>query len=94
MLLYHASSKDLPVGDQLRTPTGKSEMNVLSGGVVYLTNTPDGAKRYGTVYEIEVSEAMPYKDALKKVGRKKKGRYTRGVFVALPENTRIVRQLY
>ena len=93
MILYHASQKDLPIGQSLKTPTGHSEMNVLSGGVMYLCNTPTDCQRYGTVYCIEVSKAVPYAEQRRIQGLlKKKGRYTRGVWVALPENTKILGQ--
>jgi len=90
---YHASKRDLPVGGSLKTPTGRSEMNILTGGVVYLCDNIDSCKRYGTVYEIECSHAVSYKLQLKKQGRTKKARYTRNVYVALPENTKILRRL-
>jgi len=90
---YHASQRDLPIGESLKTPTGHSGMDITSGGVVYMCDNPAACKRYGTVYEIECTEAVPYKLQLKKQGRSKKPRYTRGVFVALPEKTLIVRKL-
>lgn len=90
MILYHASPHSLPIGDHLRTPTGASCMDVTQGGVVYLTDTPEACQRYGTVYEIAVSDAVPYTEQRRRQGlTKKKGRYTRGVWVALPENTQI-----
>ena len=94
MILYHASPSPLPVGDHLRTPTGASCMDVTAGGVVYLCDTPEACARYGDVYEIDVSEAVPYAEQRRRQGlRPKKGRYTRGVWVALPENTTIRRRL-
>jgi len=93
MKFYHASKRDLPIGESLRTPTGHSEMNILTGGVVYLTSDPESCRRYGTVYEIKVKDAVSYKTQLKKQGRAKKARYTRNVYVALPENTKILRRI-
>ena len=90
---YHASKRDLPLGKSLTTPSGHSEMNVLTGGVVYMCDNIEACQRYGTVYEIECTEAVPYKVQLKKQGRTKKTRYTRDVFVALPENTKILRRI-
>jgi len=91
MMLYHGSQKPLPVGENLKTPTGASRMDVTSGGVVYLCDTPEGCRRYGTVYAIEVAHAVPYAEQRRRQGLpKKKGRWTRGVFVSLPENTRIL----
>ncbi len=60
MLLYHGTNRQLPIGESLKTPTGKSLMDVMSGGVVYLTDNPQACQRYGQVYEIEVSCAIPY----------------------------------
>ena len=94
MTLYHASRLSLPVGDHLRTPTGVSCMDVTAGGVVYLTDSPEACQRYGDVYEIDVADAVPYAEQRRRQGLpKKKGRYTRGVWVALPENTRILRKV-
>lgn len=91
MILYHASKKFLPVGDSLQTPTGRSVMDVSARGVVYLTETYEQCQRYGTVYEILVSDAVKYADQRRRQNLpKKKGRYTRGVYVALPENTTIL----
>lgn len=90
---YHASRKSLPVGGSLTTPTGHSEMNVLTGGVVYMCNNVKACQRYGTVYEIKCTQAVSYKAQLKKQGRTKKARYTRGVFVSLSENTKILRKI-
>ena len=83
----------MPIGDSLRTPTGTSVMDVTAGGVVYMCDSAEACKRYGDVYEIHCTDAISYKAQLKKQGRSKKPRYTRGVYVALPENTLIVRRL-
>ena len=93
MRLYHASKKELPVGNCLRTPTGASCMDVTAGGVVYLVDSPTACCRYGTVYAIEVFGAVPYgvQRQLQALPAKS-GRYTRGVYVALPENTKILGQ--
>ena len=93
MKMYHASKNVLPIGGTLRTKTGHSEMDVLTGGVVYLTDRPELCQRYGQVYEIEVKNPISYKSKLKTQGLSKKPRYTRGVWVALPENTKIIRRL-
>lgn len=94
MTMYHASTASLPVGDHLRTPTGASCMDVTAGGVVYLTDSPEACERYGDVWEIEVVSALPYAEQRRRQGlQKKKGRYTRGVWVALPENTTIRRRI-
>lgn len=93
MKLYHASKKELS-GNHLRTPTGHSAMDVLSGGVVYLTDDPRLCARYGTVYTVECTDPVQYADQRKAQGlRKKKGRYTTGVWVCLPENTKITGRL-
>lgn len=93
-ILYHASKKELPIGGSLKTPTGRSEMDVTKGGVVYLTEYPEQCKRYGDVYEIEVKNPILYKKQRESQRlKKKKPRYTRGVYVALPENTKILRKL-
>jgi hypothetical protein len=94
VILYHASPRTLPVGECLRTPTGASCMDVTAGGVVYLTDTPDACERYGTVYEIEVAGAVSYAEQRRRQGLPvKKSRYTRGVWVALPERTIIRRKV-
>lgn len=91
MILYHGTQANLPIDESLRTPTGNSEMDVTRGGVIYLTDNSQACQRYGNVYEIAVSNAVPYAEQRKLQGlAKKKGRYTRGVWVALPENTKIV----
>ena len=91
MILYHGSDHSIKLGDSLRTPTGISSMDVLAGGVVYMTDDPELCKRYGTVYVVEVSDAVSYKVQREKQGLpSKKSRYTKGVWVALPENTSIV----
>lgn len=93
MKLYHGTNVNLPIGESLETPTGKSEMNVTSGGVVYLTDTPGACRRYGNVYEIKAVHAVPYAEQRQRQGLpKKKGRYTRGVWVACPEDTQIIRR--
>ena len=93
MKIYHASKRDLPIGESLKTPTGISKMDVTSGGVVYLCDSKESCSRYGDVYEIECTQAISYKIQLEKQGRTKKPRYTRGVFVSLPENTLIKRKI-
>ena len=90
---YHASKIDLPIGQSLQTPTGRGDGNILCGGAVYLTSDIESCKRYGTVYEIECSKAISYKIALKEIGRSKKARYTRNVYVARPANTKILKKL-
>jgi hypothetical protein len=94
MLLYHGSKARLPIGGRLRTPTGASCMDVTSGGVVYMTDDPKSCGRYGAVYAIESVDAVQYAVQRQRQGLpKKKGRYTRGVWVALPENTKILRRI-
>lgn len=94
MILYHATKASLKLGEQLVTPNNTECMDVLSGGVIYLTSNPDACKRYGDVYEIDVAEAISYKKQREIQGlSKKKGRYTRDVYVALPSNTKILRRL-
>jgi len=93
-ILYHASKGILPISGALRTPTGSSCMDVTAGGVVYMAETPAACARYGTVYEIEAVDAVSYAEQRERQGlAKKSGRYTRGVWVALPENTTILRRL-
>lgn len=80
---YHASPAKLKPGDVLVTPTGASGWNVTSGEVTYLTDSPEACKRYGTVYKVSVPHAKPYALLRQEQGlRKKKGRYTRGVWCA------------
>ena len=94
MIMYHATSAELPLGKSLKTPTGASCMDCTAGGVVYLTSTITDCARYGTVYEIDVKNPVSYAELRKMQGlKKKKGRYTRNVFVALPEDTKILKKL-
>lgn len=91
MILYHGSEAQLVLGGPLRTPTGASCMNVTAGGVVYLTDSPEACRRYGRVYAVEATTAVPYAEQRRRQGLPpKKGRYTRGVWVALPGATRIM----
>ena len=95
MNLYHASNRALPIGESLRTPTGHSStsLDVTSGGVVYMVETPAQCSRYGAyVYKIEVAggNAVRYAEQRRRQGLPpKKSRYTRGVWVARPEYTTI-----
>lgn len=87
MILYHGSPKKF---SEFKTPTGLSEWDVTKGGVVYLTEDREVAKKYagegGYVYSVLVSQAVPYAEVRKRQGlKKKKGKYTRGVWVTLPE---------
>ncbi len=90
---YHASKKSLPIGQSLNTKTGRADGNILKGGAVYLTSDIKSCKRYGTVYEIAAKNVISYKAALKAVGRSKKARYTRNVFIAKPADTIIKKQI-
>lgn len=93
-MYYHATNINLPIGDQLRTKTGRSDGDILNGGAVFLTSDIDSCKRYGSfVFEIAAENAKPYKAALKEVGRSKKPRYTRNVFIAHPNETKIKRRV-
>lgn len=65
MKLYHATQVNLPIGESLRTPTGHSEIDVTRGGVIYLTDNSQACQRYGNVYEIKVSNAVPYAEQRK-----------------------------
>jgi len=89
MKLYHASPSTLPAGDCLRTKTGRGDGCIVSGGAVYMTDTPEACARYGIVHEVECTQATPYRQALAAVGRSKKPRYTSGVYVARPCDTKI-----
>ena len=91
-LFFHASPADISIGDALKTPNGTSCMDVTSGGVVYMADNAEACKRYGgNVYIVEAVGAVSYKSQREAQGLpSKKSRYTRGVFVALPENTRII----
>ena len=93
MILYHASSRDSPVGESLKTPTGRADGDITRGGAVYLVDDISLCERYGDVYEIEVKDAISYKNALASIGRKKKPRYTSGVFVCIPTDTKILRKI-
>jgi len=94
MKYYHSSKTQLPIGDCLRTKTGRDDGNILKGGAVFMTSDIKSCRRYGSfVYEIECKNPVPYKVALKAVGRSKKPRYTRNVFIACPIKTIIIKEL-
>lgn len=94
MILYHGTNARLQVGAQLRTPTGAECWDCVHGGVVYLATTPEAAARYGTVYAVCVTCARTYahQRMLQNLPAKK-GRYVRGVMVALGSATMIVRKV-
>ena len=92
MILYHATHADLPLGESLRTPTGKSEMDVTTGGVVYLTDTVAACERYGNVYEVEVKDAVPYAQQLKAQGRHKKGPLHEGRVGSAPRKHKDIKE--
>lgn len=93
MILYHATKTRLTPGDCLRTKTGREDGSIIFGGAVYMTDTPERCGRYGDVYAIECTSPKTYKSALAEIGRSKKPRYTSGVYVARPADTKILRRV-
>lgn len=91
MILYHGTQQKF---DRFKTPTGLEVMDVTRGGVVYLTEDYDVAKRYakqgGYVATVE-ADATSYAAQLAKQGRKKQKKYVRGVWVALPSQCTITK---
>jgi hypothetical protein len=89
--LYHGTKKTF---DKFETPTGREEVDVTKGGVVYLTSDIEVAKKYagpnGYVCVAEVAEPISYKEQRRKQGLpKKKGKYTRDIYIALPIDVEI-----
>lgn len=93
-MYYHATNTNIPIGDTLKTKTGRNDGDILNGGAVFLTSDIDSCKRYGSfVFEVDADNVKTYKSALKEVGRSKKPRYTRNVFIACPSDTKIKRRI-
>ena len=69
-------------------------MDVTSGGVTYFYNDPGSAAKYKGVEYVcvaKVTDPVPYALQREKQGLpKKKGKFTRGVWVALPEDSKPV----
>lgn len=61
MKLYHGSPACFSA---FRTPTGREEMDVTRGGVIYLTECKKTAQKYagrhGYVYTVAAPSAVPY----------------------------------
>lgn len=91
-MLYHGSPRRF---ETFKTPTGRSVMDVTVGGVVYLTADRSVASKYagpgGYIYTVAAPDAVPYAEQRAAQGlAKKSGKYTRGVWVCLPEGCSIV----
>ena len=90
-ILYHGSNKQFT---HFKTPTGKSDLDVMNGGVVYLTSDIETAKKYGKyVYAVQVdnSNLHNYSELRDKLNLpKKKSKYLRNVFVAKPDDCTII----
>lgn len=90
MILYHGSPKKFV---SFRTPTGRDELDVTTGGVIYLTSDKEVARKYagkdGFICILNIKEGtkgvVPYKlqRELQKLP-KKHNKYLRGVYVATP----------
>jgi hypothetical protein len=90
--LYHGTKRTF---EKFKTPTGLEKMDVIKGGVVYLTSDITVAKKYaganGYVCIAEVEDPTPYKDQREIQGLPKKHKkYTRNVYVALPKDIKII----
>ena len=90
-ILFHGTHQRFR---KFTTPTGKREMDVTTGGVVYFYEDPIRAAQYNSpeyVCVARVTDAVDYAQQRSAQGlQRKKGAYTRGVWVALPANTEIV----
>lgn len=90
MVYYHGSKTKF---NNFRTPTGVEVMDVTAGGVVYLTSDRNVAARYagrnGFVATVS-GNVVPYKEQLRRQGRKKNNKYVRNVFVGLPSQLKIL----
>lgn len=89
MTLYHGTDRKF---DKFKTPNDISKMDVTKGGVVYLTNDINKAKKYGQfIAVVNCNNPVSYSEQRKIQGlSKKKGKYTTNVFVSLPENCKII----
>jgi len=98
--LYHGTSNSFK---NFQTPTGVEKMDVTSGGVVYLTESYSDAKKYALadkkkrgslhayVHTVESKNAISYSDQREIQNLpKKKNRFVRGVWVALPSDCKII----
>ena len=93
MTLYHGSKE---LFSSFETPTKTSVMDVTKGGVVYLTESESVARKYsqgGYIYTVEAGDSLvSYAEQRKRQGLGKKAKkYLRGVWVALPEDCKIVK---
>ena len=92
MTYYHGSSARFAA---FETPTGAEAWDVTKGGVVYLTTDRELAEGYaqgGYVYTVSAPGARSYADQRRRQGLPaKKGKYVRGVYVALPSDCEIRR---
>ena len=91
MTLFHGTSTTF---SRFQTPTGREELDVVKGGVVYFTNDVKVAKKYagpdGYVCIAKVKDPIPYAEQRKKQGLPPKQRkYTRNVYIALPVDVEI-----
>ena len=91
MILYHGTTQPF---SNFKTPTGKEKMVVTSGGVVYLYQDIERAQTYkdpNYVCVSKVTHPVHYAEQRTQQGlKKKKGVFTRGVWVALPSNIEII----
>lgn len=92
MKLYHGSPAQFSA---FRTPTGREEMDVMAGGVIYLTECKKTAQKYagrhGYVYTVAAPSAVSYAEQRRRQNLPRKNkRYLRGVWVALAAGCYIV----
>lgn len=91
-LFFHGTKK---IFVDFKTPTGNEELDVMNGGAVYLTDNIYAAAKYagpdGYVCVCTSSNIVPYADQRARQGlNQKKARYTKGVYVASPEDIVVV----
>ena len=90
-ILYHGTQERFY---EFETPTGNEEMDVTKGGVVYFYDDLERAGKYKGANYICVSKAqnsVPYAEQRRIQGlKKKKGHFTRGVYVALPSKVEVI----
>lgn len=95
-ILFHGS----PRGniESFETPTGNEEMDVTTGGVIYLSSDQSAATKYskngGAVYEVLVADPVLYAEQREKQSLPPKANeFLRNVFVALPNDVEIRQKL-
>lgn len=90
-ILFHGTQEEFA---EFKTPTGAEKLDVMVGGVIYLTSDVEAAKKYAGPHDyvciVEVAHPESYADQRVKQGLPEKQRkYVRNVYIALPSSVEI-----